>query len=58
MNSKFVSRVRIKYAPIEKVMNDLDKKRTGLSKLNAEQLAALNEWLDKNEVLSPGPISG
>jgi hypothetical protein len=50
----FVSRVRVKYALIEEAMNDLDKKRTGLSKLNAEQLAALNEWLDKNAVLSPG----
>lgn len=39
-------------------MNELDQKRTGLSKLNKEQLAALNEWLDKNAVLSPGPISG
>jgi hypothetical protein len=50
----FVIRVRIKYAPIEDVMNDADQKRTGLNNLSGAQRAALNEWLDKNAVLAPG----
>ena len=55
MNKKpFVKRVRIKYAPIEEVMNDPDKTRNGLKNLSKAQWAALNEWLDKNAVLAPG----
>ena len=52
-SKRFVSKVSIKYAPIEKVMNELDKKRTGLTKLKREELFALNQWLDKNAVLAP-----
>lgn len=36
-------------------MNEADKTRTGLKSLSAAQRAALNEWLDKNAVLAPGP---
>jgi len=50
----FVIKVRIKYAPIEDVMNEADKGRTGVKSLTNAQRAALNEWLDKNAVLAPG----
>jgi hypothetical protein len=48
-------KVTIKRARIERVMNDQDKQRTGLVNLNSGQLRALNEWLDENTVLAPGP---
>ncbi len=41
--------------PIEQLMNDKEKQKSGLTKLSAEELANLNEWLDENTVLAPGP---
>jgi hypothetical protein len=51
-NTKIITRKRI-----EQVMNNIDKQRTGLSKLTATELAALNSWLNTNAVVAPGPIS-
>ena len=42
---------------IEDVMNNLDKKRTGLAKLTPRELVTLNQWLNSNAVVAPGPIS-
>lgn len=35
-------------------MNDKERQKSGLTKLSAEELANLNEWLDENTVLAPG----
>ncbi len=59
MNPKkksFLKAATIKYAPLEEVMNDEDKKRCGLTHLKAPEWAALNEWFDKNALLGQGPI--
>jgi hypothetical protein len=40
--------------PIEQLMNDKERQKSGLTKLSAEELANLNEWLDENTVLAPG----
>jgi hypothetical protein len=59
MNPKknsFVKSVTIKFAALDKVMNDADKQRCGLTGLQAPEWAALNEWLDKNAELGQGPI--
>jgi hypothetical protein len=42
---------------IEEVMNQTEKDKTGISKLSAQELKNLNDFLDKNTVLAPGPIS-
>ena len=34
-----------------RLMNDKDKKRTGLTKLSPKELANLNAWLDIDKVL-------
>ena len=45
-NARFIVTVSIeKRKRIEQVMNDRDKKRTGLTKLSPQELANLNEWL-------------
>jgi len=41
--------------PIQDLMSQQDKDRTGLSGLNANQLANLNAWLDPNTMVAPGP---
>ena len=52
---KFVNKVTIKYNPLDKVMNDADKQRCGLTHLSLGEWVALNEWLDKNAVSGQGP---
>jgi hypothetical protein len=42
---------------IEEVMNQTEKQKTGIAKLNAQELKNLNDFLDNNTVLAPGPIS-
>jgi hypothetical protein len=51
----FVKKVTINHYALEKVMNDADKKRCGLTNLSSAQWFALDEWLDKNAVVAPGP---
>jgi hypothetical protein len=55
MNKPFITKVAIYYARIEDVMNDEDKKRSGLANLSSDNLAALNEWLDKSSWVGEGP---
>lgn len=40
--------------PIQDVMGPEDKVRTGLDKLDANNLINLNAWLDPNSVVAPG----
>jgi hypothetical protein len=40
---------------IEQLMFPQDLQRTGLNKLTAQELAALNAFLDPSLVLAPGP---
>ena len=42
---------------IEQLMSKQDLKDTGVGALTAQQLAALNAFLDPSLVLAPGPIS-
>ena len=39
---------------IEEVMNQTEKEKTGIIKLNAQELKNLNDFLDNNTVLAPG----
>ena len=52
---KIITKIK-KEKRIEQVMNESDKKRTGLTKLSPKELVNLNSWLDKNGVVAPGPI--
>jgi hypothetical protein len=49
--------VTITVNKIEDVMNEAEKKKTGISTLNAEQLKNLNDFLDGSVVVGQGPIS-
>ena len=49
-NARFIVTIK-KVKPIEQLMNDKDKKRTGLIKLSPKELANLNTWLDIDKVL-------
>jgi hypothetical protein len=49
-NGRFIVTIK-KVKPIEQLMNDKDKKRTGLTKLSPKELANLNAWLDIDKVL-------
>ena len=49
-------RIKIDHAPIETVMTDKDKQRSGLTNLSSDNWAALNEWLDTNGGVGEGPI--
>jgi hypothetical protein len=40
--------------PIEDLMDDAQKQATGLKKLNAQELANLNSFLDPDKVVAPG----
>ena len=49
----FLVRVRIrKVKPIEEVMNNKDKERTGLAKLSPKELANLNAWLEADHMFT------
>jgi hypothetical protein len=51
----FIVTVSIKRGKrIEQLMNDKEKQLTGLVKLTTQELANLNEWLNKNAMLAPG----
>ena len=49
--------VTITVNKIEEVMNQTEKQKTGISKLNAEELNNLNDFIDNSITLAPGPIS-
>jgi len=42
---------------IEDVMNQTERQKTGIAKLSTQELKNLNDFLDNNTVLAPGPIS-
>lgn len=49
--------VTITINKIEDVMNETEKKKTGIIKLNDQELKNLNDFLDNDIVVAPGPIS-
>ena len=46
-----------KLSEVFKQMTEAEKNKTGLSKLSAQELQNLHDFLDDNTVLAPGPIS-
>ena len=42
---------------IEDVMNQTEKEKTGLTKLTAQELKNLNDFLNDSITLAPGPIT-
>ena len=53
-DQRLVRLIVTKGKPIQDVMNQQDKDRTGLGKLDANDLINLNAWLDPNIVVAPG----